>query len=176
MNDRVSVHIYMSTGSVLNDLCVIGFLDTLHAMVSTRLLPFVTACAGFLATVASASSSASNVVDLGYVMYRGNLTYPDTIAYLGVPYAEPPLGERRWRQPLALDTARVSRQAGGKVVNVTEYSDFCIQGSTGGTYRLSMSFSHHLKLKHPHRRRCWWRGKRGLLEAGHLRPRWREER
>ncbi|RDX42859.1 alpha/beta-hydrolase [Lentinus brumalis] len=101
-------------------------------MVSPRLLPFVTACAGFLATVASASNSASNVVDLGYVKYRGNLTYPDTVAYLGVPYAEPPLGERRWRQPLALDTARVSRQAGGKVVNVTEYSDFCIQGSTGG--------------------------------------------
>ncbi|KAI0718594.1 alpha/beta-hydrolase [Cerioporus squamosus] len=98
-------------------------------MFSTRFLPLVTT---FLATLASASdSSALNVVDLGYVQYRGNLTYPDTVAYLGVPYAEPPLGERRWRKPLALDTARIAREAGGKVVNVTEYADFCIQGSTG---------------------------------------------
>ena len=97
-------------------------------MLLMRLLPFLTA---FAPLVASASDSAPNVVDLGYVKYRGNLSFPDTVAYLGVPYAEPPLGERRWRKPLALNTARVSRESGGNVVDLTEYPDFCIQGSTG---------------------------------------------
>ena len=79
--------------------------------------------------------TANNVVDLGYAKYRGNLTFPDTVAYLGLPYAEPPTGERRWRAPLPLNTARVARQANGKVVDATSYPDFCVQGSTGGTLR-----------------------------------------
>ncbi|KAI0822444.1 alpha/beta-hydrolase [Trametes gibbosa] len=74
----------------------------------------------------------ANVVDLGYVKYAGNVSYPDTIAYLGIPYAEPPLAERRFREPLPLDTARVTRQAKGKVVNANTYPQFCVQGTTGG--------------------------------------------
>ena len=109
-------------------------------MFSPRFLPLLTAYAGLLTATTAAPSSASNVVDLGYVKYRGNLTYPDTVAYLGVPYAEPPLGERRWRKPLTLDTARVARSAGGQVVDATEYADFCIQGSTGST---SLAFLSH---------------------------------
>ncbi|RPD61550.1 alpha/beta-hydrolase [Lentinus tigrinus ALCF2SS1-7] len=100
-------------------------------MLSTRLLPLFVACSGCLGLATAASDSAPNIVDLGYVKYRGNLTYPDTVAYLGVPYAEPPVGERRWRKPLALNTSRIASEAGGKVVNATEYADFCIQGSTG---------------------------------------------
>ena len=109
-------------------------------MFSPRFLPLLTVYAGLLTATTAAPSSASNVVDLGYVKYRGNLTYPDTVAYLGVPYAEPPLGERRWRKPLTLDTARVARSAGGQVVDATEYADFCIQGSTGST---SLAFLSH---------------------------------
>ncbi|KAI0753315.1 alpha/beta-hydrolase [Daedaleopsis nitida] len=102
-------------------------------MISTYLLPLLVAVAALLDLARSASDSATapNVVDLGYVKYRGNLTYPDTAAYLGVPYAEPPVGERRWRKPLALNTARVAHESGGKVIDLTEYPDFCIQGSTG---------------------------------------------
>ncbi|KAI0704096.1 alpha/beta-hydrolase [Earliella scabrosa] len=85
-----------------------------------------------LAQSFNAAGSAPNIVDLGYVKYRGNLSFPDTVAYLGVPYAEPPLGERRWRRPLALNTTRVAQDAGKQVIDRTEYPDFCIQGAFGG--------------------------------------------
>ena len=98
-----------------------------------RLLPFFTLLAGvFEVATAASDASAPNVVDLGYVKYRGNLSYPDTVAYLGVPYAEPPVGERRWRAPSALNTTRISSEAGSQVVNLTTNPDFCIQGTTGG--------------------------------------------
>ena len=107
--------------------------DTLLGLVTMRLLPFFTLLAGvFEVATAASDASAPNVVDLGYVKYRGNLSYPDTVAYLGVPYAEPPVGERRWRAPLALNTTRVSSEAGSQIVNLTTNPDFCIQGTTGG--------------------------------------------
>ncbi|KAJ7194841.1 alpha/beta-hydrolase [Mycena pura] len=78
-----------------------------------------------------ASSLPVNVVDTGYARYRGNLSFPNTVAYLGIPYAEPPLGERRFRAPLPLNTQRVAAAAGGQIVDATQYPDFCIQGSIG---------------------------------------------
>ncbi|KAJ7072952.1 Alpha/Beta hydrolase protein [Mycena amicta] len=80
----------------------------------------------------SLSSTAGNIVDLGYARYQGNLTFPNTVAYLGLPYAEPPVGQLRFRAPLPLDTKRVAAAAGGKVIDATNYPDFCVQGSTGG--------------------------------------------
>jgi hypothetical protein len=80
----------------------------------------------------STSTAEPNVVDLGYVRYRGNLSFPDTVAYLGIPYAEPPLGDRRFRNPLPLNTTRISQGAGGKIVDASVYPDFCVQGTTGG--------------------------------------------
>ncbi|KAK0472094.1 alpha/beta-hydrolase [Armillaria novae-zelandiae] len=71
------------------------------------------------------------IVDTGYAMYRGNLSYPYAVAYLGIPYAEPPLGDRRFRTPVPLDTARIASEANGAVLDATSYPDFCIQGSTG---------------------------------------------
>ena len=68
------------------------------------------------------------VVGTGYASYRGVDTYGDVTSYLGIPYAEPPLGNLRFRAPKALDVARVSREAGGKVVDATQYPDFCVQG------------------------------------------------
>jgi len=76
-----------------------------------------------------------SIVNLGYARYRGNLSYPDTVAYLGLPYAEPPIGERRYRAPLSLNLTRISEEAGGKVIDATEYPDFCIQETTGGAQR-----------------------------------------
>ena len=94
-----------------------------------RLLPLV----GLVATLASASAQSDvNVVDTGYAKYRGNLTYPNAVAYLGVPYAEPPVGDLRFRAPLPLNTSRVASEAAGQVIDATEYPDFCIQGTTGG--------------------------------------------
>ncbi|KAK0222838.1 alpha/beta-hydrolase [Armillaria nabsnona] len=71
------------------------------------------------------------IVDIGYAKYRGNLSYPNTVTYLGIPYAEPPLGDRRFRAPVPLDTAQIALEANGAVLDATSYPDFCIQGSTG---------------------------------------------
>ena len=67
------------------------------------------------------------IVDLGYAKYRGNNTNEKTVSYLGIPYAQPPVGDLRFRAPVPLDTTTV-----GDIVDATEYPDFCIQGTTGG--------------------------------------------
>ncbi|KAH9929035.1 alpha/beta-hydrolase [Epithele typhae] len=89
----------------------------------TRLLPFV----GLAASLAA----AQNIVDTGYAKYRGNQSFPDTVAYLGVPYAEPPVGDLRFRAPLPLNTSRVTAESAGKIIDLTENPEFCVQGSTG---------------------------------------------
>ncbi|KAK0204425.1 alpha/beta-hydrolase [Desarmillaria ectypa] len=71
------------------------------------------------------------IVDTGYARYLGNLSYPDTVAHLGIPYAEPPLGDRRFRAPVPLDTGRITTEAFGQVINATFYPEPCIQGTTG---------------------------------------------
>ncbi|KAI0342414.1 alpha/beta-hydrolase [Trametopsis cervina] len=88
----------------------------------------------FLSVLCLATVTANTlaVIDLGYVKYRGNISRPNTVAYLGVPYAEPPVGDRRWRAPLPLNTGRVAAQHKGQLVDATSYPDFCIQGTTGG--------------------------------------------
>jgi len=73
-----------------------------------------------------------DIVDTGYAKYQGNRTYPNTVAYLGIPYAEPPLGEGRFRAPVQLNTARVALESKGNVVDARSYPEFCIQGTTGG--------------------------------------------
>ncbi|EAU85247.2 EstA protein [Coprinopsis cinerea okayama7 len=85
-----------------------------------------------LAAPSELSSGRGDVVDTGYARYRGNRAYHNTVAYLGIPYAEPPLGERRFRAPLPLNTTRIRLQSRGEIVDATEYPDFCIQGTTGG--------------------------------------------
>lgn len=88
--------------------------------------------------------AAGQVVDLGYAKYRGNVSFPNTVAFLGLPYAEPPLGERRWRAPLPLDTARVSRQSKGRIIDASKNPSFCIQMSTGGEYHYYLAEKHGL--------------------------------
>lgn len=82
-----------------------------------------------------------DIVDTVYAKYQGNRTFPNTVAYLGIPYAEPPLGDRRFRAPVPLDTGRIASSSKSTVVDATKYPDFCIQGTTGGLfYFLSMGW------------------------------------
>ena len=81
--------------------------------------------------VPNPSSAQGDIVDTGYAKYLGNRSYTDTVAYLGIPYAEPPIGNLRFRAPLPLNKTRVTLAAGGSVVDSTKYPNFCIQGTTG---------------------------------------------
>lgn len=72
------------------------------------------------------SSTEEYVVDAGYAKFRGNFTAPYSVAYLGVPYAEPPVGDKRFRAPVALDTSKPSAE----VTDARSYPNFCIQGTT----------------------------------------------
>ncbi|KIJ16343.1 hypothetical protein PAXINDRAFT_132242 [Paxillus involutus ATCC 200175] len=78
------------------------------------------------------TSTTGPTVNVGYATYLGNQSYPNTVAYLGVPYAEPPVGDLRFRETVPLNTARLRKEASGQVVNATYYPDFCVQGGTGG--------------------------------------------
>ena len=83
-------------------------------------------------------SSPTTIVDLGYAKYQGNRTFSNTVAYLGIPYAEPPLVNQRFRAPLVLNTTRVAEATQGKTVDATNYPDFCVQGSTGSKFSFSL--------------------------------------
>ena len=80
-----------------------------------------------------------NVVDTGYACYQGVTTYGDVTSYLGIPYAEPPLGDLRFRAPEPLDVARVSREAGGSIIDATQYPEPCIQGPTSRKHLIAPS-------------------------------------
>lgn len=100
---------------------------------------------GLWASLAKAAPEVApppNIVDVGYAKYRGNISFPNTVAYLGVPYAEPPVGNRRFRVPLALNTTRITSETKGQVVNATEYPDFCVQGTTGCMSRVYLEMHH----------------------------------
>ena len=104
----------------------------LSSLLAIFLCPSVLYVTAAVLPAVADSASGAGVVDTGYARYRGNHTYPNSVAYLGIPYAEPPLGERRFRAPLPLNTTRVRQEAGGRVVDATTYPDQCVQGSTGG--------------------------------------------
>lgn len=111
-------------------------------------------------------AAPNNVVDVGYATYRGNLSYPDVVAYLGIPYAEPPLGEMRFRASLALNTTRVAEQTHGEIVDATTYPDFCVQGTTGSGCRsiLMLVVQWHVCFRRWSRRCRDW----GLSQGEHL--------
>ncbi|KAK1221368.1 hypothetical protein PQX77_015819, partial [Marasmius sp. AFHP31] len=76
----------------------------------------------------TALAAEEDIVDTGYAKYLGNRTFSNAVAYLGIPYAEPPVGDRRFRAPAPLDTARIAEESSGEVVDATKYPEFCIQG------------------------------------------------
>ena len=98
----------------------------------TAIMPALKFFAVVFASILSLSywvSAKEFTVNTGYAHYRGNQTNEKTVVYLGVPYAEPPVGERRWRAPLPLNTTRLSEL--DVVWDASSYPDFCIQGTTG---------------------------------------------
>ena len=93
-------------------------------------------CISLTTFCVAATDNASTVVDLGYAQYQGNRSNEFTVAFLGLPYAEPPLADLRWRAPLPLNTSRVQEQTGGQVVDATSFPNFCIQGGAPRAYGL----------------------------------------
>lgn len=84
-----------------------------------------------------AVSKSKLQVDTGYAVYQGrlstspNLTHPPVL-YLGVPYAGAPTGPNRFRAAPSLDIATLKKERSqGKVIDATNYPEFCIQGTTG---------------------------------------------
>lgn len=94
-----------------------------------------------LAIIGVQAAAAGTVVDLGYAKYRGNLSLLlNTVAFLGSPYAEPPLVQQRFRFPAPLDVSRVTHSSYDSIIDATSYPAFCVQGTTGAfAFTLALS-------------------------------------
>jgi len=97
--------------------------------VSTTMLSLVTT-ALLSSALFSFTEAALPRVDTGYAIYTGNHSLPNTAAFLGIPYAEPPVGSGRFRAPTPLDTQALKGKK--RTFDASQYPDFCIQGTTGG--------------------------------------------
>jgi carboxylesterase type B len=92
---------------------------------------FVISCLGFVSfsnAVLEAPLEAP-LVDLGYVKYTG--TSNATIGinyYLGIRYASPPIGERRWRKPVSIQK---DNSYEGKTIHLSGASSICYQDNPG---------------------------------------------
>ncbi|KAF9021626.1 alpha/beta-hydrolase [Hymenopellis radicata] len=70
------------------------------------------------------------VVDLGYVAYSGNATSPTgvqngpVVFYGNIAYAQPPVGDLRWRAPQRLDETAVKEP---KVLDARSWGPACLQ-------------------------------------------------
>ncbi|KAF9071773.1 alpha/beta-hydrolase [Rhodocollybia butyracea] len=96
----------------------------MHAL----LIIFVVALAQL--SIAQLTSSLGPVVNLGYAAFAGNTTSPSGIFnsnvtfFGGLPYAQPPLGDLRWRAPQMLDENAVANT----ITDARNWGPPCIQG------------------------------------------------
>lgn len=76
------------------------------------------------------SSPLGPVIDLGYAAFAGNSTSPEGFEnsnvtfYGGIPYANPPIGELRWRAPQRLDENGTTATS---VTDARNWGSPCIQ-------------------------------------------------
>ncbi|KAK0261024.1 hypothetical protein B0A54_11791 [Friedmanniomyces endolithicus] len=89
-------------------------------------LPFTAAVVSFIPLVTAQYGSSNYTVDLGYAKYRGVLNQ-STIQYFGIRYAQPPLGELRWRAPQDIESH--SGYDPSTVIDATKRGPICVQGS-----------------------------------------------
>lgn len=72
------------------------------------------------------TSPLGPVVRLPQGAYAGNATLPGVVFFGGVPYAEPPLGELRWRPPAKFKHLK-GKGNKGEVVDARNWGPICIQ-------------------------------------------------
>ena len=106
-----------------------------HTMLSPSWILIFSSCLVILQCWASQSSLTSPlgpVVNLGYAVYVGNSTSPagelnSSVTFFGgIPYAQPPVGDLRFRAPKALDESP-PRNGNVGIVDARNWGPPCIQ-------------------------------------------------
>jgi carboxylesterase type B len=67
------------------------------------------------------------IVDLGYAQYRGNTSLAGTNVFYGIHYAQPPIGELRWRPPQDIEMKNDFTPT--VVLNAENPGPSCVQGN-----------------------------------------------
>ncbi|KAH8804575.1 Alpha/Beta hydrolase protein [Xylogone sp. PMI_703] len=76
-------------------------------------------------TSTSKPSHSSLQVDLGYVKYKGaHLQDTDVNVFHGIHYAQPPMGELRWRKPASIEEKNTYQ---GRVIDASQFGPNCPQ-------------------------------------------------
>jgi para-nitrobenzyl esterase len=87
----------------------------------THILPLVTVGVVWAATASHGADSVADVAVSGGKI-RGSLASDDGAVFKGIPSAQPPTGELRWREPMPVKTWEGVRDA-------TAFGAPCMQGS-----------------------------------------------
>jgi para-nitrobenzyl esterase len=102
----------------------------------------------FLATLSSpllvAKESSTNNIQTSSGVLKSPKQYPNGLGYLGIPYAKAPIKERRWKQPVAVNSPKQI-----KISN--QFASACYQDSYNiDWYKgVAKEFNHNLTMNMP---------------------------